>query len=350
MSYEDNFRSIKVKDKLTVGGDFSVGGSFSFGDASTDSLTVTGLFSQTYSGTADGHLVAGSGNLAAGKDLVRFSTTGSPSSTSNVVAIEQTTGAGAVGSYGLYVNCTGANVEAIKVDAGTVVFDESLSVGTTLGVTGVSTLSGLVKLKANAGADAANALLMGVGTTADPATTSTADKSFMEFRTQSTATSGDSRCLYMRHDLAGVGVSGESLRSFSKVSAAVATARGAHISIDLANAGSVSGFGAGVDAQVMLGAATYSSTLAALNLEINGSDATSDIGVGTTSFMRVVLNGNGTAIGNISDNVSFINFAGITPGSGKAIDTDKTALTGKAGLRVYVDGSLYGYIPIVTGS
>ena len=251
-----------------------------------------------------------------------------------------------------YVNSSGANV--LDVVGPTV----TITASTKINLDGATDISGAVTIDAGAkginfansgGAVSASGIFMGAGTSVSPATTAAADKMFVEFRTQSTATSGDSRCLYMRHDLAGIGVSGESLRSFTKISAAVATARGAHISIDLADAGSVSGFGAGVDAQVMLANATYSSTLTALNLEVYGSVAGSDIGVGTTSFMRLSLGGNGTAVGNIDDNVSFINFVGLTAGSGKLIDTDKTALSGKAGLRVYLNGALYGYIPIVTG-
>ncbi|QDP57914.1 MAG: hypothetical protein Unbinned1693contig1002_58 [Prokaryotic dsDNA virus sp.] len=125
-------RSWTFRNSITVEGDFTIEGDLTFGDAATDTLSVTGLFSQTYSGTDDGHTVAGTGNLTAGEDLVRFSTTGSISSTSNVLAVEQTTGAGAAGAYGLYVNCTGTNVEAIKVDAGDVVFDEDLNVTGTI--------------------------------------------------------------------------------------------------------------------------------------------------------------------------------------------------------------------------
>lgn len=68
------------------------------------------------------------GDLAAGANVVDIISTGSPSSTSNVVSIQQTTGAGSAGAYALYVNATGANVEALKVDAGNVVFDEGLTV------------------------------------------------------------------------------------------------------------------------------------------------------------------------------------------------------------------------------
>ncbi len=79
--------------------------------------------------------VAHTGDLAAGADLVRLSSTGSPSSTSNILAIEQTTGAGSTGAYAVYINATGTNVEALKVDAGNVVFDEALT------VSGATTLS-----------------------------------------------------------------------------------------------------------------------------------------------------------------------------------------------------------------
>jgi len=82
-----------------------------------------------------------SGNLSAGADLFNITSTGSISSTSNLMAIEHSTGACVAGCYGLYINVTGANIEAIKVDAGNVVFDEDLSVGGALGVTGAVTLS-----------------------------------------------------------------------------------------------------------------------------------------------------------------------------------------------------------------
>jgi len=71
---------------------------------------------------------------------------------------------------------------------------------------------------------------------------------------------------------------------------------------------------------------------------------------GSMSYNPMQIDGDGTAVGNVDDNISFLNLNGFTAGSGKMIDTDKTALTGKAGLLVYFDGVLYGYIPIVTGA
>lgn len=101
----------------------------------TSSATGTSGFGSVLNITHDG-------DLDAGADLAMFSSTGSPSSTSNVVSIEQTTGAGSAGAYGLYINTTGTNVEALKVDAGAVVFDETLL------VTGVLTATAAVVLTA----------------------------------------------------------------------------------------------------------------------------------------------------------------------------------------------------------
>ena len=77
----------------------------------------------------------------AGANVVDIISTGSPSSTSHTVSIQQTTGAGSAGAYALYVNATGASVEGLKVDAGAVVFDETLT------VTGLATLTAGIDAK-----------------------------------------------------------------------------------------------------------------------------------------------------------------------------------------------------------
>lgn len=246
-----------------------------------------------------------------------------------------------------------ANGEALNISTVDMTIDDFTcdTITTTGAVVAWSTLSvtGKLSLGLNGGAASASWLLMWVGTTANPAATAAAGNMFAEFRTKSTATSGDSRGLYWRHELAGAGVSGESLRSFTKVSAAAATARGAHFSIDLADAGTVSGFGAGVDAQVMLGNTSYSSKLTALNAEIYASGSSSAIAGQNASFLRCVVGGDGTGVADVAGKVSFVDF-GNAAGSAGVLDTDITALTGKAGLKVTVNGVLYGYIPIVTGS
>lgn len=83
--------------------------------------------------------IAHTGNLIANADVVRISSTGSPNAASHLLAIEQSTGAGSAGATGLYINCTGTNVEAIKVDAGGVVLDETLAVAGATTMTGTLT-------------------------------------------------------------------------------------------------------------------------------------------------------------------------------------------------------------------
>lgn len=83
--------------------------------------------------------VTHTGALVAGADVVTLQATGALSSTSNILALESS-GAAVAGSYALYIDVAN-DMEAIKVDSGTVTFDESLSVGTTLTVTGATTLS-----------------------------------------------------------------------------------------------------------------------------------------------------------------------------------------------------------------
>lgn len=75
------------------------------------------------------------GNLASGADVMRLDSTGSLSSTSNVLSVIQRTGAGSGGAYAVHISATGDNTEALKVDDGAVVFDETLL------VTGVATFT-----------------------------------------------------------------------------------------------------------------------------------------------------------------------------------------------------------------
>ena len=83
--------------------------------------------------------VTHTGVLVAGADVVTLQATGAVSSTSNILALESS-GAAVAGSFALYIDVAN-DMEAIKVDSGTVTFDESLSIGTTLAVTGATTLS-----------------------------------------------------------------------------------------------------------------------------------------------------------------------------------------------------------------
>jgi hypothetical protein len=170
------------------------------------------------------------------------------------------------------------------------------------------------------GAASANAIFLGGGTSADPMETSTAGKTFLEFRTKSTATSGDNRCLYIRHDLNGAAGNGEAIRAFTKLTAIAGTARGAHISLDITAAMGVTGLGVGVDAQVLMGDGALSGgTVAALNLEWYSAGASTDVSGGTTAFIRAVLGGNATGAANVEDNAFFLHLSGGSNASGNIV-------------------------------
>lgn len=200
------------------------------------------------------------------------------------------------------------------------------------------------------GAKAANMLFFGAGTSGSPATTATANKSFIEFRTESTATSGDSRALYLRHSLNGAGVNGEAIRAFSKIDAGAATARGAHISLDVASAGSCSGLGVGVDNQILAhNGALAGGTYAVGNFEIYSAGSSTDVsGVTEISFMRVVAGGDATGIANVDDNAFLMSFSGIAAGAGNIIDTNITTHTAYAGLKVNIPGVGTRWIALVS--
>lgn len=198
------------------------------------------------------------------------------------------------------------------------------------------------------GTAAANALLMGGGTSGDPMTTATASKVFMEFRTESTATSGDSRCLYMRHAISGAGGGGEALRAFSKVNGvAASTVRGAHISIDFAASGSVTGFGAGLDAQVMYADETNASTLTALNLELYAGGSSTDVS-GLNSFIRCVFSGDQGGIDNFDDDAVLFSLVGLTAGGGQLFDSTINTAGAQIDhtLKIDIAGTSY-YIPLM---
>lgn len=179
---------------------------------------------------------------------------------------------------------------------------------------------GVIRLSHQGGAMAANALLMGYGTSANPATTDEADKDFIEMRTQSSATSGSSRGLYWRHNLSGAGQDGECIRAFTDLTAAVGTARGSHVSLQAGATGYVTGLGAGMDAQLYIKneALHANGTYAALNAEIYSEGATSSVAAATeVAFLRAVNNGNATGMGTVDDKAYLFSLVGFTSGAAK---------------------------------
>ncbi len=280
-----------------------------------------------------GDVTAGEITLAEGSILVG-------NSSGVATALSAKTDTRILVGNGTTITSVAMSGDATMTNAGAVTVTKSSGV---FGAGGKITL-----YKIGSAAESASGLLMGVGTTAKPAATSTAGAIFAEIRSKSTATSGDSRGLYWRHELGGAGAGGECVRAFTKVTAAATTARGAHISLDLDAAGSCSGFGAGVDAQVMLGGAAYAGTYAAANLEIY-ANASATI-TGATSMLRAVIQGDGTAVANVNANAFFLDLSGVVASSSGFIDTDVTALTGYGSMKVKCPDGVTRFIPITTGS
>lgn len=138
------------------------------------------------------------------------------------------------------------------------------------------------------------AILFGGGTSADPITTEVADKNFIEYRTETTATSGDSRLMYLRHKKSGAGGYADCLRTVLDVACTTGTsyATAIHSTLQFSTTAThvLSGSGAGGRFTLGAGAATRTLTgkLAALQVD-------SDVATGNTlptvhGFIRMVDN------------------------------------------------------------
>src|SRR4030067_523506 len=147
-----------------------------------------------------------------------------------------------------------------------------------------------------------NALLMGIGNSTGRAQANAASRNFLSFYLENWATSGDNRGMYLRLYHSGAGGGGEVLRVFSTVqNVAAATAHGAHISLNFATTGTVTGQGIASRNTLHLAsqALTSNVTLAATQAEIYCDGSASDPGDSTLlSFLRFVLDGNADGVAN----------------------------------------------------
>jgi hypothetical protein len=198
-------------------------------------------------------------------------------------------------------------------------------------------------------------LILGSGTNALPAETSTAGSNFIDFRVKNTATSGDNRGMYLRQYLTGAGSGGEALRVFNTVDdVAAGTAHGAHISLNFDASGSVTGQGiAGRFTLHMPSTALAASnvTYSALQAEIYSDAATSDPAGNILSAFRVVNAGNATGMADVDDDCVLLDLQGWTAGAAHMFATGLTANTVNAActaaLKIRVGATTY-YIPVAT--
>lgn len=206
---------------------------------------------------------------------------------------------------------------------------------------------------------AANAVLMGSGTSAAPNTTSTADKFFIEFRCETQATSGDNRLAYLRYALEGGG-GGECLRAFTNVNSNVATAHGAHISLSFeatAGGSECSGLGAAVRGTTHIpNVASWApaGSLYSGYFEVY-SDGTASDPAGLTDLAAICIANSGDATGkaDVDTDASIFSIQGWTAAADttKAISSVSLAeLPGSTvGIRTKIGGTVY-YIPAVVAT
>lgn len=205
--------------------------------------------------------------------------------------------------------------------------------------------NGIVKFKNKNGADPANALLHGIGTTSSPATTATANKMFMEYRCSTTAASGDNRLQYLRYFLEGAG-GGECLRAATIVNNNVGTAHGAHFGMEFeatAGGSECSGLGVGVRGTLTIpNVASWapSGTYAAAMFEIYSDGTASDpAGMTELSVLRLANSGNATGAADVDTDAFLISVQGFTAGTGKVVEagTGMGTVTGTLKIKIGAD-------------
>ena len=178
--------------------------------------------------------------------------------------------------------------------------------------------------------------------------TTTANTKFVQlyFDSQTTAAGSDARGIYVRlyHSAATTG-GGEALRAYTTINGAVvATAYGAHLSLDfvsVANSGRLSGLGIAGNNTIHIpsDAAWTSGTLSSMQAEIFSDGAASTVaGVTIMSFIRIANGGNATGKGTVDDSAVLLSLDGLSAGTGHLYDTDATAATGDATLKIKIDG------------
>ena len=205
-----------------------------------------------------------------------------------------------------------------------------------------------------------SALLLGGGTSAAPSTTAVANSNFLEFRGESTATDAgsDTRCAYLRLYLAGATTGGgDCLRAFTTVSANLANARGAHISLNftgVAGAMECSGEGTAVKGTLHIpNVASWAptGTYSAGMFEIYSDGSDSDpAGMTSLSVLTLANSGDATGAADVDTDANILSIQGFTAASGVTNAISSTALAEIAldciGLRIKVGTGLYRLIAI----
>lgn len=211
-----------------------------------------------------------------------------------------------------------------------------------------------------AGAASASGLLIGRGTSADPATTAVADAKFVELRCSTSAATGDNRLMYLRYAIEGA-AGGECLRALTMINENTSTAHGAHLSLGFeAAAGGSECSGLGVAARATLHIPDIASwaptgTYAVGMFEIYSDGSDSDpAGMGELSILQLANSGDATGAADIDTDAFLLSIQGFTSGSGKTVyDAADTSPTVGGSLKIKIGSDtryLYFYDSEVSGS
>ncbi|MCU0870720.1 MAG: hypothetical protein MUE50_00095 [Pirellulaceae bacterium] len=199
-------------------------------------------------------------------------------------------------------------------------------------------------------AAAANALLAGIGTSANPAATATANKNFIEIRAKTTATSGDNRLGYFRYEVGAAG-GGECMRAFTALTAAAGTVRGAHVSLIPSGSGAVSGLGTAGSFTLHFGTAAFITGHVAC-IEANPYSDGTTAPPTEHGAIRVASGGNATGAAAFTNVLHVSPLAGQVGNKSAALMVCNADVTGDGGaaaggLQVRVNGVQY-WIPLYT--
>ena len=179
------------------------------------------------------------------------------------------------------------------------------------------------------------------GTAADPIELGTTAKNWMDYRTRSTHTSGDSRGVYLKHYLGGVGGAGEAARFVTNVQAAVGTAHGVHNALEYAAAGTTTGQGiVSRNTFHVPGRALTAGTYAAVQAEIYADESGTVAGTTVLALFRAVLDGNATAVGLVDHGACLMSIEGNSIDTGHIIAAKASAAVSHVA-RIKVNGVLY---------
>lgn len=203
-----------------------------------------------------------------------------------------------------------------------------------------ASVAGAMNFGAAAGAPA-QGLLGGVGTNADPATTAVADKCFLDFRLQTSATGGTARGIYCKLITTGTS-GGEAVRAFLECNSNTPadTVNGAHITLQYgAVAGNCTGLATAARCTLMVPSRSLTGTTAAVMAELWADGASSTSG-GRMSFLRACIGGNATGAALLDDTAFLLELAGGVNGSGNicsAVGNEPTWSTATHKIRVCIN-------------